>query len=261
MVRGAADVLEEAGRQILVGTTDFTVHREEKVLLEILRRRPDGVVLVGGSHSPRTRNLLTVAGIPVVETWDLPEQPLGHVVGFSNSGVFSALVDYLVERNYKNIAFVGVDSPDDTRGVSRLEGFRSAMKRHGLDPRRVVQMGAPPASVEAGGEAIVVVRRNWPDVDAVLFISDRTAYGALMEAKRRGWNVPGDFAITGFGDFDMARNSHPRITSVEIDCAGIGRKAARIVLDHGPSAGNESQRILQPETVLMNFRILARETT
>jgi len=70
--RGIADTLAGTGLQLLLGYTDYSVQREEQLIEAMLRRRPEGVILTGGNHTPRTRKLLKAAGIPVIETWDVP---------------------------------------------------------------------------------------------------------------------------------------------------------------------------------------------
>lgn len=257
--RGVTDVLIENGLQILLGSTDFSIEREETVLETMLRRRPDGVILTGGNHSDGSRRMLRNAGIPVVETWDLPRRPIDHVVGFSNIAIAQAMVDHLHERGYRRIGFIGSSSTSDTRGSDREQGFSEAMRKHGLDYSRVIRLGAPPIPVEQGGEAIVEMMHRWPDTDAVMFVSDRTAFGALQECLRRGWEVPERVAIAGFGNFDMARNCHPRITTTSIDCHEMGRFAAeRIVSARGRLA--EGLRV-EPEVTMIPYRILGRQTT
>ena len=45
-----------------------------------------------------------------------------------------------------------------------------------------------------------------------------------------GIDVPDRIAIAGFGDFEVARCCHPRLTTIAVDCAAIGRKAAETAL-------------------------------
>ena len=81
----------------------------------------------------------------------------------------------------------------------------------------------------------------------------------MQECLRRGWKVPERVAIAGFGNFDMARNSHPRITTTSIDCYEMGRIAATRIVTAGArlSAGSG----YEPEITMIPYRILARETT
>ncbi|MBL6927936.1 MAG: LacI family DNA-binding transcriptional regulator [Rhodospirillales bacterium] len=257
--RGITDALTKNGLQILLGSTDFSIEREETVLGTMLRRRPDGVILTGGNHTEGSRRMLENAGIPVVETWDLPRQPIDHVVGFSNIAIAQAMVDHLHERGYRHIGFIGSSSASDTRGADRERGFSEALRKHALDDSRVIRLGAPPIPVEQGGEAIVEMLRRWPDTDAVMFVSDRTAFGAMQECLRRGWPVPERVAIAGFGNFDMARNCHPRITTTSIDCYEMGRFAAERIISAGTQLADGVS--VEPEIIMIPYRILARQTT
>ena len=92
-VRGLSDGLKARGLQILLGTTDYDMAEEERLIEQLLRRRPEAIVVTGGKHTARARRMLENAGIPVIETWDLPETPIGHVVGFSNAEAVKGMVD------------------------------------------------------------------------------------------------------------------------------------------------------------------------
>ena len=53
------------------------------------------------------------------------------------------------------------------------------------------------------GQAIAIMLDRWPDTEVAICVSDLSAFGALMECKRRGLDVPGDIAIAGFGDYEV----------------------------------------------------------
>ena len=93
----------------------------------------------------------------------------------------------------------------------------------------------------------------------MICVSDLSAFGALMECQRRGWEVPGRIAIAGFGDFEVARACHPRITTVAVDCVGIGKAAGELLLRviDGTREGHRPPA----ETVLIPFHIEQRESS
>ena len=84
--RGITDQLERTDLQLLLGYTDYSDEKEERLVEAMLRRRPEGVILTGGSHTERTRRMLKNAGVPVVETWDLPARPIDQVVRLLQRG-------------------------------------------------------------------------------------------------------------------------------------------------------------------------------
>ena len=257
--QGITAAVEAAGLQLLLAYSDYSVENEERLIKTLLMRRPEGVILTGGNHTAQARAMLRGAGIPVVETWDLPAKPVEHVVGFSNAQASAALVKHLHAMGYENIAFIGGTSNRDTRGADRRNGYSAAIRELGLGEGRVISFGQPPISMAQGGEAIRLLMDQWPEVDAVMCVSDLSAFGAVMECHRRGWAVPNRVAIAGFGDFEVSRSCYPRITTVAVDCVGIGRSAGELLL-RAIEASRDGTR-LPPETVIIPFRVEQREST
>ncbi len=256
---GLTAALESSGLQVLLGYTDYDAATEERLLRAMLSRRPEGVVVTGGTHTPAARRLLKAAGIPVVETWDLPAPPIEHCVGFSNAEAVAQLVRQLHAQGYRRIAFIGGVPQSDARGADRRRGFERAMHELGLDPTRQLSVGNAPVSMDHGAQGVVHLLDRWPDTQALVCVSDHPAFGAMSECQRRGIAVPGRLAIAGFGGFEVGANCHPRLTTVAIDCFGIGRAAGEL-LQRAIEAAREDRR-LAPETILIPFRVELRGST
>ncbi len=230
-VRGLSEGLKARGLQILLGYTDYDMAEEERLIEQFLRRRPEAIVVTGGRHTPRARRMLENAGIPVIETWDLPEDPIGHVIGFSNADAVRGMVDHFVAQGLTRIAFIGGDTTRDTRGADRRAGFIAAMQAQGLDATRLVAVGAPPISMREGAEAMGRLLETLPDTQAVICVSDLSAFGALTECQRRGVDVPGSLWIAGFGDYEIAGIAVPALTTINPFPRDIGTRAAELILD------------------------------
>jgi LacI family transcriptional regulator, gluconate utilization system Gnt-I transcriptional repressor len=256
---GLTAALEGSGLQVLLGYTDYDKQTEERLLRALLSRRPEGIVVTGGSHTPAARKLLKVAGVPVVETWDLPADPVEHTVGFSNAEAVGQLVHHLHGKGYRRIAFLGGVPESDARGADRRRGFEQAMRQLKLDPKRNLRVGQAPVSMDIGAQGVAQLLQRWPDTDALVCVSDHPAFGALAECQRRGWSVPGRLAIAGFGGFEVSAASHPQITTVAVDCVGIGRMSGELLLRAIESARRGQP--LAPETILIPYRIEARGST
>jgi LacI family gluconate utilization system Gnt-I transcriptional repressor len=256
--RGLTDALHGAGLQLLLGYTNYSVEKEEELIEAMLRRRPEAIVVTGGSHTARARKLLQRAGVPVVEAWDLPKKPVRHVVGFSNAEACKALVHYLHAKGYRRIAFIGGTTNRDTRGADRRAGYEAAMKELGLDDSRIISFGTPPISMRQGGEAIVHLMEQWPDVEAAICVSDLSAFGAVMECNRHKWKVPQRIAIAGFGDFEISSCCHPAITTVGVHCYDIGYRAGDLILK--AIAGERAGRPVVAETIITEFEVIPRQS-
>lgn len=127
------------------------------------------------------------AGIPVIETWDLPENPIGHVIGFSNTDVVRGMENHFVVPSLACIASIGSDETRDTGGANRRAGFIAAIRR---------------------------LPETLPYTQAVICLSDPAAFGAMTECQRRGVAVPGRLWIAGFGDYEIAGIAVPALTTI-----------------------------------------------
>jgi LacI family gluconate utilization system Gnt-I transcriptional repressor len=85
--------------------------------------------------------------------------------------------------------------------------------------------------------------------------SDTLAHGVLTEALSRRLSVPGDLAIVGFGDQSFAAHTHPALSTVCIDRAEIGRRAAEALLER-------IEGRTDMDTIIdVGFQVMERETS
>ncbi|WP_222911561.1 LacI family DNA-binding transcriptional regulator [Pseudomonas sp. DNDY-54] len=257
-VRGLNDCIRAQGLRLLLGDTDYHPEQEALLVRTLLRHRPLGVMLTGAAHLEITHKLLVQSKVPVVETWDVPGEPIDQSVGFSNTEAAAAMVRHLQGCGYQRIGFIGGASSLDHRGLQRREGYLQAVTALNMTPR-VVAYGESPITMSHGGEAIRRLLAQWPDTDAVMCVSDLSAFGAIMECHRQGLRVPEDIAIAGFGDFEVSRHCTPTITTVSVDPYRIGWRAGEMLL-----ASAAAQRAGAPrprEVSVVNYQILPREST
>src|ERR1700761_3389408 len=257
-VRGLNAALTPHGLQLLLGDTDYRLEQEEALVRSMLRHQPRCVALTGSRHTDATRTLLQRAGIPVVEMWDLPSDPIDTAVGFSNSAAARAMVRHLHERGYRRIGFIAGASERDRRGYDRMRGYLAEMKALGLGEPRVIRLGDSPITMSHGAPAIAALLETWPDTDAVMCVSDMSAFGAIMECHRRGLSVPDDIAIAGFGNFEVSWCCQPTITTVSVDAYGIGKRAGETLL--AALADREIGRAQRRKPVKIDFTVIPRES-
>lgn len=228
---GLQEVLAPAGLQLLIGHTNYSRERAERLVETFLERRPEAMIVTYDDHTPRARQRLTDAGIPIIEIWEIPSRPIGHVVGFSNRAAARAMTEHLIAIGRLRIGYIGECDDTGTRGAQRRLGYLDALKSKGLDPKRMVSWCAPPISMSLGREAMLSLLRQWPDTDAVMCVSDPAAFGALTACELQKLSVPGDIAIAGFGDFEISRCALPAIATIAVDGNEIGARTGELVLD------------------------------
>jgi LacI family transcriptional regulator, gluconate utilization system Gnt-I transcriptional repressor len=230
MVEGLTRVLRDEGYAVLLGASGYSRDTEEELIRAALGRRPDGLVLTGDLHTPVARRLLQVSGIPVVETWELPEAPLDLAVGFSNHQAGAAMVHTLYGCGYRRIAFVGTAAEDDRRGRLRREGYRAMLAELGAGPPRELTLPVTVAGITDGPVALDALLATHPDTDAAFCVVDGLAAGVILACRRCGVDVPGRLAVAGFGDFDLAQPTGLDITTVRVSGLEIGNFAGTLLL-------------------------------
>lgn len=218
--------LSRNGLQTLVGHTEYSLDQEEALVRAALSWAPAAVVLTGGDHTDRTRDLLHKTATPVVEMWELPDTPIDCSVGFRHEDVGRAMARHFIAQGYESAAFLGARLDDDTRAASRARGFLAEMKGAG---RKAILISDPaPASTASGARMLDAVAGC---VRAVACSNDIVALGVLFEAQKRSVSIPDTLAVAGFGDLDFAANCIPPLTTIRPQADQIAATVANCILD------------------------------
>jgi len=246
-IQAFTDALGHAGYHVVLGLSGYAPGGEDALVAAVLGRQPDGIMLAGAQHSPAVRLRLATSGIPVVEIWDMVDDPADMIVGFDHASVGAAAAGYLRAKGHRRFATIGADDP---RAAARRHGLADAVRAGGGAVLFDTIMPAP-ASIQGGRDAVAAAMRHLHQPVAVFCSSDLVAAGAVIEAQARGLAVPGQLAVCGFGDFEISAAMNPPITTVAVDGAEIGRAAADCLLKRlGGVAG--------PRRVIVRFRIVER---
>ena len=258
-VQALSEELNRFDMQILLGHTNYSAKKEEALIELMLRRRPEAIVLSYDGHTKRTLDLLQNAGLPVIELWETPPNPIQHSVGFSNFDAAFKMTHALIELGYRHLGYIGEAQDVGTRGAARREGFVAAMEQAGLDGRRVVRHQTLPLTIQSGAEAAEVMLERYPDVDCIFCVSDPAAFGAQSTLIDKGVKIPDDIGIVGFGNFEISRFSNPTISTVGMDPWLLGKKTATLLLRvlEESQAGQDRTT----EHLNLNVDLLMRDST
>jgi LacI family gluconate utilization system Gnt-I transcriptional repressor len=247
-MEGLAAGLAPHGYQLMLAQSQYHPQSEAGLVDAFLGRRVDAVVLTGRSHPKAMRERLRAQGLPVVEIWDLPKQPIDMAVGFSHPALGESVGRYLREKGHTRVGFVGAD---EERSRLRLQGLCTGLGQADVPCEFVV----PPSSIDSGREALARLCAG-ADVSAVFCSNDLLAIGALMHCREQGWPVPQRLAVVGFSDLPVAQALTPALTTVRIAAREIGERAARMLLERFAGAHFQPR----DRIVDLGFRLVARES-
>ena len=254
-VQGMSDACHERDMQLLLVQGDFSAEAEEQAIRTLIGWRPAGLILQAFVQSEAARAQLRTRGIPVVEISETRgREPIDLLVGVSNFDTAYRMTSRLIDIGYKRIGFVSTPAHGNDRLQQRKIGYRAALKDKGIQASERLEIEMPITS-RGGSEAVSTLKNRDPSIDAVFFSSDTLAIGAVQECHRRGWKIPEDLAIAGYGDTDLAAELHPRLTTVRVPRYQMGRRAVEHLARR--IAG---ERNLAP-CITINFDIVEREST
>lgn len=254
VIQGIQEVLEVAQYQMLLGNTQYDLIREAELVTTLLGWSPAGLILAGLRHAERTHRVLRGYGRPVVEIMEYGPRPIDMNVGLSHLKAGQTMGEHLVARGYRQIGFIGGRLEADYRAAQRFRGLDRALATAGLQ-RRPAYSHAEKSSPGLGGDKLMEVLAQSPELDAVFFANDDLAVGALLRAQREAIKVPGRIAIAGFNGLGIGALTTPALTSIVSPRQQIGEIAARKLLAR--IQGNQAG----PARVDVGYRLEIRSST
>lgn len=260
--QGLSDGLQAAGYELLIAASDYSLGREEHQLRALLGWQPAAVVVTGRHHAPGALQLLAnakAAGMPVIEIWDHhpPARGAGRTtftqIGFNHEEVGRAMAEHLLQAGHRHLAYVDSALAEDYRAHERGTAFVAAARAAGASAQVTV---APDGDAFDAGRQVLgtLLQASAPTITAAAFANDHLACGALLETGVRGVAVPERLALLGFGDFAIARQLSPALSSVQLPRHAIGTETARCLLD-------ALRRGKPPVPVSLPWRLVARSST
>lgn len=249
LVRGIDRAAREHGQHLLVSSYHDDPDAQARAL-RAMRGRVDGMLMMSAFGAvPVAGELL--AELPAVLI--NPQRPVRDVValGIDNHGGAVAMVEHLVGRGHRRIAFLeGADACFDA--FERRRGYRDAIARllPGTPEWIIAGAGDEASGHEAGRQLLQAPQLP----DAVFATNDVAALGCLCAFAQAGLEVPGRVAVAGFDDIPLARFQNPALTTVRVDLAALSAQAVQLLLAQiepdGVSPPPEPVGLLQPQLVV-----------
>lgn len=255
-IRGIDEAALEAGYTIMICQSNESYGREVVNTKRLMASSVDGLIV---SLSSETNNIdhfrrVLQKDIPIV-FFDRTSTDLNASgVVLDNAYGAEQAVTHLIEQGCQRIALLG---SHEFMSISKLRenGYRTALKKEGLkiDESLIFhcdfnQESAYQATVQLLG------KRNPPD--AIFAVSDRLALGAFVAIKDKGLRIPQDVAIVGFNDEPVMSLLTPKISSVAQPAFEMGRRAARLFIEHIHAEGSP-----EIETIILKPQLMVRESS
>ena len=153
-----------------------------------------------------------------------------HVLHDNRYGM-KLLVDHLIARGHRSIAFIG-GPLEESSAAERLEGYRTALASHGLPVEEALIRIADWEKINGGHEATIDLLHNARGrFTAILYGNSQLLLGGYKAIHALGMRMPGDVAVAGFDPPYVIDSLVPHPTALGMVEEKIGLTAARLLQD------------------------------
>mgnify|MGYP001026877584 CR=1 FL=1 len=231
IVSGIQHAASRMNYRIIIAQSDESPAIEKENIQALMLSRVDGFLIC---HTRDTRDfehikLLHSKGVPLVSFARIcQELPIPKVVEDDFNGLFTT-TQHLIERGKRRIALLA--GPKHLLASKlRLNGYKTALQQHGItfNPKFVKHSKFLPENVEKAVEYWL----SLPEPpNGICTIYDRGAIQVIEILKRKGIKIPGEIAVTGFGNDMWASIIDPGLTTYEQKPFEIGQIAGKYMLE------------------------------
>ncbi|WP_256333588.1 LacI family DNA-binding transcriptional regulator [Streptomyces sp. cf386] len=236
---------EEVGYDLVLSTQTRT--RDEHTAVEtLLAFRSEALILLGPTAPADTLASLDQKSPVIVVGRRIAEGELDVVRSADDEGV-GQVVDHMVGLGHRAIAHV--DGGKGVIATDRRRGYRTAMRRHGLDAHIRVLRGDH--TEEAGERAARQLLDSGDLPTAVVAYNDQCAIGVLAALQRAGVAVPGEVSVAGYDDDTLSRLSCFNLTTVSQEAREQARYAVAAAVERLDQDRTEPREVvLTPQLVV-----------
>jgi len=191
------EIANQYGYKIIYGSTKNEVSKSRELIQLFKDRQVDGFIITPSENVEKDILMLQNENIPRVlvdryyHTIDTD-----WVVIDNFQSIYNA-VDYFARQDYKQIAFITLES-DQTQMLDRLNGYKKAMEKWNCQP---LVCKIEYARVEqSGAQAIRDMLMANPGIDALFFATSYLALKGIGVINELGKSVSTDYGVIAFDD-------------------------------------------------------------
>ncbi len=146
--------------------------------------------------------------------------------------------EYLLNAGHRRrIGYVNGEPWQDA-SRDRLKGYRMALSTADLPFRRALVREGDWSSGSGFEQTLSLMRQPKPPT-AIFCANDLMVLGAIEALKQLGLRVPEDVSVLGYDDQEIARHTHPPLSTFVLSNYELGRWAVETLLqeEHNRAAG------------------------
>lgn len=222
------EILEGIHEAVLRTDYELLVCPESRSVRKILtQRQVDGAIVF--DTKVRSDMLVKLASerFPIIVLDRLLEAAYVLPLLVDNVQGVKEAFDHLYVQGARKIAFVSGPA-DSFDNLERTQAFLEQAETH----QATVTCYVGNFTEESGYDVANVILAHPGVPEAVFCANDQMAIGFIKAMHERGLEAPGDIAIVGFDDIQVARYMHPSLSTIGASRHSWGSQAATQLIDY-----------------------------
>ena len=236
-IDGARDAAYANGKLLAVYSTHGNADIEQQVLDAALASPTVFGVVYATVYTRKVTLPAALARVPtVLLNCYTSEGGQSSIVPAEVAGGHVA-TEYLLRAGHRRIGYINGEHWQDA-AKDRLKGYRTALATADL-PFAPEMVRDGDWSSGTGFEHTLSLMREPHPPTAIFCANDLMALGAIEGLKQLGYRVPDDVSVLGYDDQEIARHTHPPLSTVVLPNYELGRWAVDTLLQevHNQAAG------------------------
>lgn len=249
ILNGLQKALNDTDMQLVI-----LIAGKKNWLRELINYAPAAIVLINLDVPQLERNWIANSGLPCIEIGSKQSHLLGINVCVDVKSAVEMMIDYLIKQGYLEIGLLCANQ-ELAIFQQYLASWHKTLLSRFRDPHLILHSGEPP-SFSCGAKLFNDALLTWGKIDALIFLSDELACGALFEAQRKHYSIPYKTAIAGLGGLEVGEVAYPKLTTIHIPYESLGKVAGEKLKAYFST----EKKIFPKETIQLEVKLIARDS-
>jgi DNA-binding LacI/PurR family transcriptional regulator len=256
LARAIEDGANAHGYSVILCDTEDRASRTRRYVERLLSFRVDGIIHASVGLDEPALEAVTNAGIPLVFTNRRPRRIKGidAVVPDYLNGGRQATQHLISQGRRKILHLAGPEFASSSHEITRGYGDVLREAGFGTDPDFILNGDF---TIESGIMRMRQVLDGGLMPDAILAANDYIALGAMEVLFERGLDVPGDVAVVGCDNTEVASLPTIQLSSIDLDIVGMGHRAWDLLYERIQGAREASKEIVVESKLIVRSSSLS----
>lgn len=258
MVRYMEDEAEKNNFTFLIGSTDESNARENKILKMLIDRQVDGIIISSSQSNPEFINELKNRKIPyvLIDRFFQNQTDVNSVSVDNIRGTYKA-IEHLVMNGYKNIAMFAITPIYISSIRERIDGYLRSIKAFGFNYGSELLFELDYYNINQNVQNAIYSNLNHSEnpIDAIFAINNNVAISCLKVINEMRIKMPEQLGFICFDDIDLFELTNPRISAISQPIQAIAETAVQKIIE---LINNQN---IEPSQIVLQTNLVVRDSS